>query len=236
MKENLKSSWVDYWNADHPIYVSERHKILHAAGIAKDFARHIKSAEAAVLDYGCGEALYAEDVARLCGKLVLSDAAPAVRDKLAARTAALANVAVQSPEQTDALQDASFDLIVVNSLLQYLTIDQLSPLLVLWRRLLKADGKLVIADVIPPDVNPATDAQALLSFALKGGFVGAAFLGLARTALSNYRKLRTELGFTTHEEYAFLAMLSRHGYAAERVRPNFGHNQARMTFVAKVAA
>jgi hypothetical protein len=30
-------------------------------------------------------------------------------------------------------------------------------------------------------------------------------------------------------------MLSRHGFTAERYRPNFGHNQARMTFVAKLA-
>ncbi|MGL4634382.1 MAG: class I SAM-dependent methyltransferase [Beijerinckiaceae bacterium] len=229
-------SWVDYWNSDHPIYVSERHKVLHAAGIARDFARHIKTADATVLDYGCGEALYAEDVARLCGKLALSDAAPAVRDKLATRVAAITTIEVQSPEQTEAMPAGSFDLIVVNSLLQYLSVDQLSALLVVWRKLLKPTGRLVIADVIPPDVNPATDAQALLSFALKGGFVGAAFLGLAKTALSNYRKLREELGFTTHEEYAFLAMLSRHGFAAERSKPNFGHNQARMTFVAKVAA
>jgi ubiquinone/menaquinone biosynthesis C-methylase UbiE len=229
-------SWIDYWNSDHPIYVSDRHKALHAAGIARDFQRHIKSRDAVVLDYGCGEALYAEDVARICGRLILSDAAPAVREKLAGRVAALPHVEVQSPEQTEALPDASCDLIVVNSLLQYLSIDQLSGLLSLWRRLLKPGGRLVIADVIPPDVSPITDALALLSFAAKGGFVGAALMGLARTALSDYRKLRGELGFTTHAEYDFLAMLSRHGFTVERVRPNFGHNQARMTFVARVAA
>ena len=93
----------------------------------------------------------------------------------------------------------------------------------------------MIADVIPPNVSPVTDAAALLSFGFKGGFVGAALAGLAKTALSDYRKLRGELGFTMHAEYDFLAMLSRHGFAAERVHPNFGHNQARMTFVARVA-
>jgi ubiquinone/menaquinone biosynthesis C-methylase UbiE len=229
------SSWVDYWNSDHPIYVNDRHKALHAAGIARDFARHIRSKDAVVLDYASGEALYAEDVARLCARLVCSDAAPAVREKLAARVAGIAAIAVQSADETAALSDASFDVIVVNSLLQYLSIDQLSGLLTVWRRLLKTDGRLVIADVIPPDVNPVTDAMALLSFALKGGFVGAALAGLVKTALSDYRKLRGELGFTLHSEYEFLAMLSRHGFAAERYRPNFGHNQARMTFVARVA-
>jgi SAM-dependent methyltransferase len=229
------ASWIDYWNSDHPIYVNDRHKALHAAGIARDFGSHIKSKAAVVLDYGCGEALYAEDVARLCSSLVCSDAAPAVRDKLAERVAAIPKIEAQSPDQTESTPDGTYDLIVVNSLLQYLTIDQLSTLLSLWRRLLKPDGRLVLADVVPPDVSPVTDAAALLSFAFKGGFVGAALMGFVRTALSDYRKLRGELGFTMHSEYDFLAMLSRHGFTAERSRPNFGHNQARMTFVAKVA-
>lgn len=227
------ASWVDYWNSDHPIYVNGRHKALHASGIARDFARHIPSRDAAVLDYGCGEALYAEDVARLCGRLVCCDAAPTVRERLAERVAALPSIEVASTEEAEAMPDASFDLIVANSLLQYLTIGQLSALLPLWHRLLKPEGRLVLADVVPPDVSPVTDAAALLSFAWKGGFVGAALMGFVRTALSDYRKLRGELGFTTHEEHELVAMLSRHGFTAERSHPNFGHNQARMTFSAK---
>ena len=74
--------------------------------------------------------------------------------------------------------------------------------------------------------------------AARTAFVGddhgrAALLGFVRTALSDYRKLRGELGFTTHEEAEMLALLSRHGFAAERSHPNFGHNQARMTFSAR---
>jgi len=230
------ASWVDYWNSDHPIYVSARHKALHASGIARDFARHIRSREAAVLDYGCGEALYAEDVSRLCARLVCCDAAPAVREALSRRVAGLSKVEVASPEAVEAMPAGGFDLIVANSLLQYLTVEQFADLLPVWRRLLKVDGQLVLADVVPPNVGPFTDAAALLSFAWRGGFVGQALAGFARTALSDYRRLRGELGFTTHGEYDLLALLSRHGFAAERVRPNFGHNQARMTFAAKAAA
>jgi SAM-dependent methyltransferase len=226
-------SWIDYWNSDHPIYVNDRHKALHAAGLARDFRRHIKSSAADVLDFGCGEALYAEDVARFCGRLVLSDAAPAVREKLAERVKAIPGIIVQSAEETAAMPDASFDLIVVNSVAQYLTADQLAGFLPGWRRMLKLDGRLVLADIIPPDVSPATDAAALLSFAWKGGFTAAALAGLVRTALSDYRKIRGELGFTTHAEAELLPMLARAGLRGERVRPNFGHNQARMTFSAR---
>ncbi len=229
-------SWVEYWNSDHPIYVNDRHKALHAAGLASDFRRHVKSADAIVLDFGCGEALYAEDVARFCGRLYLSDAAPAVRAKLAERVKERANIVVQSAEETSAMPDESFDLIVVNSVAQYLTVDQLAGFLPGWKRMLRPEGRLVLADIIPPGVSPVTDAAALLSFAWKGGFTFAALAGLVRTALSDYRKIRGELGFTTHGEAELLGMLARAGLRGERVHPNFGHNQARMTFSARAVA
>jgi hypothetical protein len=85
---------------------------------------------------------------------------------------------------------------------------------------------------VPPDLSPATDALALLSFALKGGFLVAAALGLLRTALSDYRKLRGELGLSRHGEADLVHMLARHGLRGRRIHPNFGHNQSRMTFEA----
>jgi SAM-dependent methyltransferase len=227
------ASWIDYWNSDHPIYVNDRHKALHAAGLARDFQRHVKTPDAQVLDFGCGEALYAEDVARFCGTLYLSDAAPAVRAKVAERVKDRATIVVQSAEDTEAMPDASFDLIVVNSVAQYLTVEQLAGFLPGWRRMLKPDGRLVLADIIPPGVSPLTDAAALLSFAWKGGFTAAALAGLVRTALSDYRKIRGELGFTTHAEADLVGLLARHGLRGERARANFGHNQARMTFSAR---
>jgi SAM-dependent methyltransferase len=230
------SGWIDYWNGDHPIYVSERHKALHAAGIARDFRRHLVRPGMAVLDFGCGEALYAEEVARSAGRLVLSDAAPAVRAKLAERVEGLGNVAVMDEPGVAAEPDASFDLIVANSLLQYLSEADLSALLDLWREKLAPGGRLLLADVVPPDLSPAADALALLSFAAKGGFLAAAVAGLARTALSDYRKLRGELGLTRHAEADLVHRLARHGLRGRRIRPNFGHNQARMTFEATRAA
>ena len=56
-------SWRDFWNQDTPIYVSERHKVLHYWRIANDIGRLVPSPDAWVLDYGCGEALSANRVA-----------------------------------------------------------------------------------------------------------------------------------------------------------------------------
>jgi SAM-dependent methyltransferase len=228
-------NWRDYWNQDTPIYVSERHKVLHYWLIANDIASLVPSPDATVLDHGCGEALSANRVAAKCARLYLCDAAPLVRDRLKQRFRNEARIAVLGPEEVDALPDGSLDLVVVNSLLQYLSLDELRGLLRTWRDKLKDEGRLVLADVVPHDVSPLTDAGALLSFAWKGGFMRQAFVGLARTALSDYRKVRDELGLSQYSEAEMIELLRDAGYSAERRRANIGHNQARMTFVARRA-
>jgi len=80
-----------------------------------------------------------------------------------------------------------------------------------------------------------TDARALLSFAWQGGFLKSALIGLVRTALSDYRKIREELGLSRYSEAEMIEILREAGFAAERRRQNMGHNQARMTFVARSA-
>ncbi len=228
-------SWIEFWNSEHSIYVNERHKALHAEAVARDIARHIPGPDAVVLDHGCGEALYAENVASRCGRLILCEAAPNICVALAERLGSHRNVDVVEPMGVEQMPDGTLDLVVVNSVLQYLSRDMLEALLSTWRVKLKPQGRLVIADVIPPNVSPIRDATALLTFAARGGFLTAAFAGLVRTALSDYGKIRKQLGFSMYAEPEFVALLARHGLAAERVHPNFGHNQARKTFAAKRA-
>ncbi len=226
-------NWRDYWNQDTPIYASERHKVLHYAGIARDIAALIPSRDAVVLDHGSGEALSADRVAARCGRLYLLDAAPLVRDRLKQRFRDNAKIAVLAPEDLAGLPERTLDLVVANSMLQYLSLDEFRSLLEIWRRKLKPNGRLVLADVIPPEVSPLTDARALLGFAWSGGFLKHALLSLARTALSDYRKIRDELGLSQYGEAEMIEILRDEGYRAERLPRNIGHNQARMTFLAQ---
>ena len=228
-------NWRDFWNQDTPIYVSERHKVLHYAWLARDIAALIPSSDALVLDYGCGEALSADRVAARCRTLYLCDAAPMVRERLRARFADDPRIKVLSPEDVENLPEASLDLIVANSVIQYLSLDELRAFLALARLKLKPDGSLVVADVIPPDTSPVTDAGALLSFAWKGGFLGAAVAGLARTAVSQYRRLRDELGLSQYDAPEMIEILGDAGFSAERLPQNIGHNQSRMAFRARPA-
>jgi SAM-dependent methyltransferase len=227
--------WKTFWDRPNAIYVDERHKAAHYRGIADDLISLLPAPDAKVLDHGSGEALEAERVAARCGRLYLLDAAPSVRVKLAERFRTVRNIAVLAPEDLAGLPDRSLDLVVANSLLQYLSADELDRCLAEWRAKLRPTGRLVLADVVAPDVSPVTDALALLRFAGREGFLGAAFAGLVRTALSPYRKLRRELGLAMYSEGQMLDRLSQAGFRAYRSERNLGHNPSRMTFVASLS-
>ena len=222
--------WISFWDSDHPIYVNARHLDVHYRAIAEDIARLVPSPDARMLDHGCGEALHADKIAARCAELLLCEAAPKVRARLKERFAKKSKIGVIAPAEVERFPAASLDLVIANSLVQYLSRAEFEAWLAIWRRVLKPGGRLVIADVIGPHQNALADAFALLRFAAAHGFLFAAGLGLARTLFSSYRKLRAQLGLTHYSEADMLALLSRAGFAAERLRPNLGHNQARMAF------
>jgi hypothetical protein len=225
-------TWTEYWNRDTPIYVSDRHKAAHYAAIARDIVAHLPGANARVVDYGCGDTLFAQRVGDACGRLYLCDSAPRVRERLAARYAGRADIRVISPEQFAGLDPGAVDLIVVNSVVQYLSAAELVRLLALAREKLGSAGRLVLADVVPRDIGPSSDAVELLKFAAASGFLLAAVAGLARSYFSSYRRIRQEAGFLQLQEGEVLRVLEEAGFAARRHTPNMGHNARRMTFVA----
>ncbi len=226
--------WIAFWNAPNSIYVNARHRDVHYRVIAEDIRAHVPAADARVLDYGCGETLHAPLIAAACSSLTLSDAAPAVRESLIQRFAAETKIEVKSPDEIAALPDQSFDLVVMNSVAQYLAADELARLLSLFRRLLRPGGKFVLGDVIPKHVSPITDAGAVLGFAGHNGFLFAAVGGLIRTVFSDYRKLRSRLGLSLYDEAEIVAILRQAGFVPARANKNIGHNPARMTFTAMV--
>jgi SAM-dependent methyltransferase len=225
-------SWRDFWNGEHAIYANDRHRLLHDRFVARDIVALIPRPDAVVLDYGCGEATAAAEIAARCGRLLLCDAAPTVRARLAQRFAGHPAITVLSPDEADDLADGSVDLMVVNSVVQYLSRPELDQLLALAHAKLRPGGRLVLADIVPNGQSPFSDAAALLRFAAQGGFLLAAMSGLARTFFSDYRKLRSDLGLATYDERQMLAVLRDAGFEASRHHPNLGHNQGRMSFVA----
>ena len=229
------TTWREFWDSAHSIYVSERHKDVHYRDVAEQLAAFLPHPDARVLDHGSGEAIHADLVAARARELLLCDAATSVRASLATRFAGNPKIKVIAPEDVERLPAGSLDLVFANSLVQYLTAAELDRMLGVWRRLLAPGGALIVADVIPPQVGPLSDGLALLRYAAANGFLGAALIGLTRTALSRYARLRGELGIARYGEAEFLAKLGAAGFSAERLPKNVEHNPARMTFRARAS-
>jgi SAM-dependent methyltransferase len=227
--------WIDYYDSTHTIYASKLHRDLHFRLIANDIIGYISSPDAVVLDYACGEALAAADVAKACGKLILAEPAPGVRGRLIARFAPNTKIRVRSLEDLRNMTEKSVDLVVMNSVAQYMTPDELDAAFSVIKRLLRPGGRLVLGDILRPEVGMARDVLALLRFALKHGFLRDALIGLVSTALSDYRHLRTRVGLQRYSEKSMIAKLAAAGFTASRAHFNIGHNPWRMTFVARLA-
>jgi ubiquinone/menaquinone biosynthesis C-methylase UbiE len=220
----MARDWISFWDQSHAIYVNDRHKAVHDRLVTDHLVRLIDRPGLAVLDYGCGDTREARRLAAACGALTLSDAAPTVLSGVAAR---YPDLACLTPAAVAALPDGSFDRIFVVSVLQYLDDATLDGLLVLFRRLLRPDGALILGDVLPPDLAMIDDVSALLKLAATNGFLTAAFVGLARTLFSDYRRIRGELGLTHHAQADLVGRLRRAGFTAQRLPENIGHNQKR---------
>jgi len=227
--------WIDYYDSTHTIYASKLHRDLHFQIIARDIVGYISSPTAVVLDYACGEALSAARVAEACGKLYLAEPAPGVRGRLIARFAPNTKIRVRSLEDLRKMQEKSVDLVVMNSVAQYMTPDELDLAFAVIRRLLKPSGRLVLGDILRPEVGMVRDVVALLRFAATCGFLRDALIGLISTALSNYRELRSKIGLQRYSEAEMVAKLAAAGFTASRALMNIGHNPWRMTFVARHA-
>ena len=231
------ATWLGFWERDNPIYVSERHRRVHYARVADDVIAVLPASEhAAVLDYGCGEALEAGRIAARVGRLYLYDASRPLRARLRLRFKEATRIAVLDEAGLAACASGSLDLIVVNSVIQYLSRAELAELLGRWRGWLKPGAALVLADVVPPESQALADAKALLATARRHGFLAAALWGLLRASLSDYRTLRKHAGFSTYGEAEMLALLGEAGFKARRRDANFGFNPARMTFIATRSA
>ena len=227
--------WVEFYDSAHSIYVSARHRDVHYALLADEIARYVPSPAAAVLDYGCGEALHADRVAKAAGRLMLAEAAQTVRSRLIARFNPNPKITVISTERAATMAAASFDLVVMHSVSQYLSPQEFDRTAALFHRLLKPGGLFLLGDVVPPNAAVISDAWALLQFGRQGGFLLAAIGGLVRTLFSDYRRLRSRIGLTRYTQKAMMDKLAGAGFAATLAPKNLGHLGTRMTFLARKA-
>ena len=230
------SDWISFYDFKHSvIYVNARHRDVHYRTIAADIRGYVPRHSANVLDYGCGEATSADVVTSSAAHLTLVEAAPNVRAALKGRYEGNPKISVLTPDEAAAKPAGSFDLIVMHSVAQYLSAAELDRVLKIFRTLVKPDGLVIVGDIVPARLAAPFAALALLRFGLANGFFWAAVGGLMRIFVSDYLRLRKTVGLSHYEEADMLAKLKAAGYAAQRAPRNIGHNQRRMTFLARAA-
>ncbi len=225
------SGWIAYWGRNPRIYASARHLSAHYEMLAPELAQLVGGRT--VLDFGCGDALATPALVAAGARVLLYDATPQVQDRLMQRYGGGNDVMVLDDTQWQCLPDGAVEVVLVNSVLQYIPKDALPALLERWRRLLCPGGELLLCDVIPPDTGMAADVRALLRMAARHRFLLAALGGLAATFCSDYRRLRRDAGFSCYTRAEMLARLAAAGFAGGPLPCNPGPSRHRLAFRAR---
>ena len=124
----------------------------------------------------------------------------------------------------------------MHSVAQYLSGAELERLLGVFRRLVKPDRHCSSSATSCRRTWPRRRRRwRCCASAPANGFFWAAVGGLLRIFVSDYLRLKKTVGLSHYTEAAMLEKLKAAGFAAQRAQRNIGHNQRRMTFLARPA-
>jgi SAM-dependent methyltransferase len=188
------SGWTPYWEA-----LGNRQQLYREQ--AGEYVRNLTAAvpldgRMQVLDFGCGFGLVAERVAPRVGVLYLWDASPNMRRHARVNVAGRPNVRFLDSLERGSLDGLPhFDLVLVNSVVQYMTPEAFSAWLGSWRELLAPSGRIVISDVIPRRGGSLVEFLDLLKFSVRRRFLLRA-VWQALGELGPYRKTRRAFPLT----------------------------------------
>jgi SAM-dependent methyltransferase len=167
---NDGGAWESYWEG-----LSDEQQLFREQ--SEEYFRNLNSTvrldpQARVLDFGCGFGYVAEVLAPRVGELFLWDASANMRRRARLNLAGHQNIQFLDLSDPKSLPDElQFELILVNSVVQYMTFDEFSAWLLRWRNMLAPTGRLVISDLIPPDYPAILDVVDLLRFSARRGFL-----------------------------------------------------------------
>lgn len=167
LNPRLQGHWHAYWDR------LEEHVIFRVE--AADYVARLEAAlgtdlGARVLDFGCGFGFVAELLAPRVAALFVFDASDGMRRRARLRLASHANVRfLRPPGAAPWPARPRFDLILVNSVVQYMTPDEFHGWLGQWGAMLAPRGRLVLSDLLTHDVDPLREVVEMLVLSARGG-------------------------------------------------------------------
>jgi cyclopropane fatty-acyl-phospholipid synthase-like methyltransferase len=167
-------SWRDYFDRlgpQSPLYRTQAH--LYVASLSATVGldkRH------RVLDFGSGFGFVAALLAPLVAELWWWDPSLNMRSVAEQNLASFSNARycdlsalIDAGPKTGEWQGSPFDLILVNSVAQYMAPEELTAWLPRWRTMLTPGGKLVLSDLIPPHHSGLSDVADLFRLGVRHG-------------------------------------------------------------------
>jgi cyclopropane fatty-acyl-phospholipid synthase-like methyltransferase len=166
--------WATYFGRlapDSPLYREQSAAYVKALTAAVGVR-----ADQRVLDFGCGFGFVARMLAPRVAEVWFWDPSPNMRQVAERTTADVPNasfldIGAELARRREAAGiGRTFDLILVNSVAQYMAASEFWGWLPKWRSMLAADGVLVLSDVIAPAHGGLSDIADLLRFGARRGF------------------------------------------------------------------
>ena len=134
-----------------------------------------------VLDFGCGWGNVARLLGPSVGELYLWDDAPRMRRLAQQSSAGMANIRMLDLRPgAEPWPGVGLDVILANSVAQFMTADEFRGWLQRWRHMLAPTGSIVVSDLVPHDYPALADLLTLLRFSATRGFLGRALFDAAR--------------------------------------------------------
>ncbi len=220
--------WSTYWEGmDHRhIFVVE----------ARDYVARLRRSVALqgnerCLDFGCGFGYVAELLAPSVAHVAYWDAAERMRRATAERTVALPTVTpvdLGGPLPTDAV--GAFDLVLANSVVQYMTSAELADWMVRWRSLLASGGRIVLSDIPRPGASAGAELLGMLWFAARHRFL----LRAVRDGVEEVRRYSRSRGSADLLRWTpddFVRMAGGCGLVARVLPANLTHRSGRFSVI-----
>lgn len=223
-----RNPWDAYWET-----LPDRQKLLVAH--AREYVSRLEGfvglpPAGAVLDFGCGFGLVAETLAPQVGSVVLWDASARMRQQSAERIADRPNARVCDRSELDpSPANPTYDLVLANSVIQYMGMDEFAGWLRQWRRLLAPAGRIVVSDVTADDHSASADLMDVLRFARRHGFLTQAIAEAAGDLPRYWRTRRARPLMVVHRRQ--LLGLGREAGLDTAYVPNLTALQSRTTAV-----
>ena len=231
--DNTGNEWQEYWDG-----LENLPEIFRVE--AADFVKRLESVVrigpgTRVLDFGCGFGYVADSLAAKVAEVSLWDFSWNMRRQARLLTAQHQNIVFLDFSGPAAHSELSFDLIVVNSVSQYMTAEEFSRWLGCWQRLLRPNGRLVLSDLIPSGPRPASECVDFLLFSARNGFLMRALSkGLAELRRYPKANLSLLLHSVSHED--LLEKATAAGLRVEFLPSNLTHRRGRTAAVLTKAA